>query len=613
MIQLWCFVLAMASGDAMMASMEVSYHFSNFSENPSIEDLLNSSHAIHPENDTDSNLLPSTWTVDYAEDVASIIDEEDIDSTTFIPQDRGNKTSLDGSNGGDPMGDDLRMLRERFQSLWPTDWWKSHGLYNDDYLLLINSHWLGFPPPRPSSHYILAVLYTVVMVVGVSGNLLVIFMFCRCKSLRTPANILVMNLAVSDCFMLLKMPIFIYNSIYLGPALGAFGCQVYGFLGGLTGTTSIATLAAIALDRYFVVLYPLEPLKVPTRSRARACVLLAWTYGAVFSSMPLFGINQYVPEGYLTSCSFDYLANDGRSRYFILIFFTAAWIIPFAFISFCYAAICRAVAVAANYSSSVTVRAVSKLSDRRDASSRRERQRRRTELRLAIVVLGVVALWFVSWTPYAVVALLGFSGNRHLVTPLASMVPALFCKMASCIDPFVYAITHPRFRKELARRFACWEKKRHGKGAHAAGKRRGTGARGGRDMRKRLNEDKDRRRGERDGEDGSSISEEEVVVMDARGSSIMDVSEATSTSGERRNGDSRAEYSQEGPWTTEGRLYRSYPTTGRRRPFASWILGRKKVDMRDVQSPGIEIVSFRQKTLSMIDGKSFGKDLELTV
>nr|BAQ54741.1 opsin, rhodopsin-7 like [Somatochlora uchidai] len=617
MLLLWCFVLALASGDAMMAAIEVSYHFTNLSDYPSVEDLLNTSLAIHLENGTDSNLLSSTWTTDYAEDAASIIEDRhgDVDSTTFIPQesDRGNKTALDSSNGGDLMGDDLRMLRERFQSLWPTGLWKSHGLYNDDYLLLINPHWLGFPPPRPSSHYILAVLYTVVMVVGVSGNFLVIFMFCRCKSLRTPANILVMNLAVSDCFMLLKMPIFIYNSIYLGPALGAFGCQVYGFLGGLTGTTSIATLAAIALDRYFVVLYPLEPLKVPTRSRARACVLLAWMYGAVFSSIPLFGINQYVPEGYLTSCSFDYLADDGRSRYFILIFFTAAWIVPFAFISFCYAAICRAVAIAANYSSSVTVRAVSKISDRRDASSRRERQRRRTELRLAIVVLGVVALWFVSWTPYAVVALLGFSGKRHLVTPLASMVPALFCKMASCIDPFVYAITHPRFRKELARRFACWGTKRHGKCGNAGGKRRGTGVRGGREVRKRVNEENERQRGERDGDEGTSVSEEEVVVMDARGSSIIDASEPTSTSGERRNGDSRGDYSHEGPWTTEGRLYRSFPMTGRRRPFASWILGRKKIEMKDVQSPGIEIVSYRQKTPSMMDGRSLEKDLELTV
>nr|BAQ54766.1 opsin, rhodopsin-7 like [Macromia amphigena] len=618
MLRMWCFVLVMASGEAMMPAVEVPYQFSTSHSNDLFfEDLFTSSLGVHLGNGTYGN--SANWTTDYAEDLPSTVEEGrrgDFNSTTFIPQesDRSNKTSLDSSNGGDPMGEEYRMLRERFQSLWPTGLWKSHGLYSDDYLFLINPHWLGFPPPRPSSHYILAVLYTVVMVVGVSGNFLVIFMFCRCKSLRTPANILVMNLAVSDCFLLLKMPIFIYNSIYLGPALGAFGCQVYGFLGGLTGTTSIATLAAIALDRYFVVLYPLEPLKVPTRSRARACVILAWTYGAVFSSIPLFGINQYVPEGYLTSCSFDYLADDGRSRYFILIFFTAAWVIPFAFISFCYAAICRAVAIAANYSSSVTMRAVGKLSDKRDASSRRERQRRRTELRLAIVVLGVVALWFVSWTPYAVVALLGFSGKRHLVTPLASMVPALFCKMASCIDPFVYAITHPRFRKELARRFGCGERKRHyGRSGNGVGKRRGTGVRGGREVRKRINEDKERQQGERDGEDGTSASEEDVVMMDARGSSIIDASEPTSTSGERRNGDARGDYSPEGPWTTEGRLHRGFPTPGRRRPFASWMLGRKKIEIKDVQSPGIEIVSFRQTNPSMVDVKYLRKELELTV
>lgn len=29
------------------------------------------------------------------------------------------------------------------------------------------------------------------------------------------------------------------------------------------------------------------------------------------------------------------------------------------------------------------------------------------------------------------------------------MIPALFCKVASCIDPFIYAVTHPRFRTEI--------------------------------------------------------------------------------------------------------------------------------------------------------------------
>lgn len=69
--------------------------------------------------------------------------------------------------------------------------------------------------------------------------------------------------------------------------------------------------------------------------------------------------------------------------------------------------------------------------------------------RLAFVVIGIIAMWFVAWSPYAVVALLGVSGQNHLITPLISMVPALFCKTASCLDPYVYAVSLPRFRNEL--------------------------------------------------------------------------------------------------------------------------------------------------------------------
>lgn len=62
-------------------------------------------------------------------------------------------------------------------------------------------------------------------------------------------------------------------------------------------------------------------------------------------------------------------------------------------------------------------------------------------------------LWFVAWTPYAIVALLGISGNEDKITPFGSMIPAVFCKASACIDPYVYSICHPRFRKEFRRLF----------------------------------------------------------------------------------------------------------------------------------------------------------------
>ncbi|GBP59476.1 Rhodopsin [Eumeta japonica] len=223
------------------------------------------------------------------------------------------------------------------------------------------------------------------------------------------------------------------------------GCTFYGFMGGLTGTTSIGTLAAIALDRYWAVVRPLEPLRALTAVRARLLAAAAWVYASAFAAIPALdvGVGRYVPEGYLTSCSFDYLTSEWPPRYFIFAFFCAAWLAPFCTISFCYLNILRVVV----YSRNVAAKNQQQLSSRHI----KEQTKRKAEVKLAVLVIAVIALFFVSWTPYAVVALLGIFGQKDIITPTMSMVPALFCKTAACINPFIYIITHPNFRKEICK------------------------------------------------------------------------------------------------------------------------------------------------------------------
>ena len=103
------------------------------------------------------------------------------------------------------------------------------------------------------------------------------------------------------------------------------------------------SLSAVAIDRYLVISRPLDLAKKPTRTHAYITVLLIWIYSAVFASMPLLGFGKYVPEGYLTSCSFDYLSDDVGTRIFILVFFIAAWLVPLSVIAYCYTAIISAV------------------------------------------------------------------------------------------------------------------------------------------------------------------------------------------------------------------------------------------------------------------------------
>lgn len=267
-----------------------------------------------------------------------------------------------------------------------------------------------------------------------------------------------MNLAISDFLIMSEMPIFVFNSIHRGPALGEQGkhpgfsassnkivvvCRYYGFIGGLSGTVSICSLAAISFDRYYVIKFPLNMRF--TKFRAKICVIITWIYGVVFSAIPLLniGLGSYVPEGYLTSCSYDYLTDNYNARLFIFVFFIAAWLIPFVLIFYCYTAIM----------SVVKAQKKMKITGAESSKHVKQEEKKKQEVKLALLVFIVIALWFAAWTPYSVVSLLGICGRKDLIQPFYSMIPALFCKTASCADPFVYALIHPRFKAEIMKMF----------------------------------------------------------------------------------------------------------------------------------------------------------------
>nr|CAD7589395.1 unnamed protein product [Timema genevievae] len=117
-------------------------------------------------------------------------------------------------------------------------------------LVHIPEHWMSYPEPNPLYHYTLALLYTVFCFVAVIGNGLVIWIFTSAKSLQTPSNVFVVNLAICDFMMMMKTPIFIYNSFNLGFASGFLGCQIFAFVGSLSGIGAGMTNAFIAYDRY---------------------------------------------------------------------------------------------------------------------------------------------------------------------------------------------------------------------------------------------------------------------------------------------------------------------------------------------------------------------------
>lgn len=74
------------------------------------------------------------------------------------------------------------------------------------------------------------------------------------------------------------------------------------------------------------------------------------------------------------------------------------------------------------------------------------------EIRIAKAAITICFLFVCSWTPYGIMALIGAFGDKALLTPGVTMIPACACKFVACLDPYVYAISHPRYRIELQKR-----------------------------------------------------------------------------------------------------------------------------------------------------------------
>ena len=121
--------------------------------------------------------------------------------------------------------------------------------------------------------------------------------------------------------------------------------------------------------------------------RSYCTVILIWIYSGAIASMPLFGVGKYVPEGYLTSCSFDYLSDDSTTRIFILVFFVMAWVVPIFIILASYSAVLRFVALNPNISyGKRAIEVMSGASTEEQMSQRRQHGHRKSILILLYFV-----------------------------------------------------------------------------------------------------------------------------------------------------------------------------------------------------------------------------------
>ena len=90
------------------------------------------------------------------------------------------------------------------------------------------------PELSRTSHTIVAVCLGIIFILGFLGNFCVLLVFARFHVLRTPINLILLNICISDMLVcIFGTPFSFAASIYGRWLIGLSGCKWYGFANAL--------------------------------------------------------------------------------------------------------------------------------------------------------------------------------------------------------------------------------------------------------------------------------------------------------------------------------------------------------------------------------------------
>uniref|UniRef100_A0A4W5QH15 Teleost multiple tissue opsin 3b n=1 Tax=Hucho hucho TaxID=62062 RepID=A0A4W5QH15_9TELE len=284
-----------------------------------------------------------------------------------------------------------------------------------------------------TGHTVVAVFLGVIFLLGFLSNLFVLLVFARFQVLRTPINLILLNISVSDMLVcIFGTPFSFAASLYGRWLIGAHGCKWYGFANSLFGIVSLVSLAILSYERYSTILCYTKA-DPSDYKKAWLAIAGAWLYSLVWTVPPFFGWSSYGPEGPGTTCSVQWHQRSSRNISYITCLFIFCLLLPLLLMMFC----------SLQYSVTFSVAKINQSSA----------QRRETHV--LVMVVSMVSCYLLCWMPYGVVALLATFGQVGLVSPTTSIVPSILAKSSTFLNPVIYGLLNNQFYRCFLAFMSC--------------------------------------------------------------------------------------------------------------------------------------------------------------
>ncbi|GBP20178.1 Neuropeptide Y receptor type 2 [Eumeta japonica] len=287
---------------------------------------------------------------------------------------------------------------------------------------------------------VFCVIYTVIFVLGIVGNTLVCFVVIRNKAMQTVTNLFITNLALSDILLCIFAvpftPLYTFGGVW---NFGSLLCHIMPFAQGCSVYISTLTLMSIAIDRFFVIIYPFRP-----RMKIETCItviIMIWIFSVTVTT-PYAVFMTYMEHGKFCDEAWP---SEHLRRIFGSVTSILQFVCPFIVIAFCYTC------VSFKLNDRAKAKAASKNSRKEEIDKYRKRRTNQ-------MLITMVTIFGTSWLPLNVINLC----NDYYVHAirleyyfLVFFIAHVIAMSSTCYNPFIYAWMNENFRKEFKLLIPC--------------------------------------------------------------------------------------------------------------------------------------------------------------
>lgn len=267
---------------------------------------------------------------------------------------------------------------------------------------------------------------------GVPGNLLVIWTILRHIKNRSHTVVLILHLAVADLLVLVTLPLWIY-SLAFSWVFGEAFCKAMVYIIYACMYSSVFLITLLGVERFLAIRHPFVSVRWK-RQKVFHIVLVAVWFSAFLFSIPVIETQAVGKESGEDSCLYQEYTSTTQELVSVLLETLVGYILPFSVLVVCYSCLC----------------------------SRITQMSFKSKRKSTVLITSVVIVFAICWTPHHIgniLALIILATEDSSLHDMADhlqnirntmiLIAGAMVFISSTVNPILYMFAARSFRNSM--------------------------------------------------------------------------------------------------------------------------------------------------------------------